>query len=162
MMFLAFGAVVQRNYFFLHWFSVCWKKYFPFWSLCRLSGSTEPVHPSESSKLWPGLYHKGRMFWQSFKQKTCIIVKLHSCAPWAYLHLKRVLDKSFSLLLKPRDTDGVSHVRLNKCEVCSFNFFCNKEISNTGINCWLEMLFCKIWLFVYNSVGSLVCICMEQ
>lgn len=62
-------------------------------------------------------------------KKTCIIEKLHSCAPWAHLHLERVLDKPFSFLLKPRDTDGVSHVRLTNVKFVALTFFVTKKLA---------------------------------
>lgn len=89
------------------------------------------------------------------KQNASLIAKLHSLLLGSICIAESVLDKLLSLLLKPRDADDVSHARHNNVKFVALTFFfvCNKEISNTGIKCWLEMLFCKIHLFVYNSVG---------
>lgn len=43
--------------------------------------------------------------------------------------VERVLDKPFSLLLKPRDTDGVSHVRLTNVKFVALTFFVTKKLA---------------------------------
>lgn len=69
------------------------------------------------------------MFGQSFKQENDLIEKLHSCAPWVHLHLERVLDKPLSLLLKPGETDGISHVRLTNVKFVALTFFVTKKLA---------------------------------
>lgn len=43
--------------------------------------------------------------------------------------LERVLDKPFSLLLKLRDIDGVSHVRLKNVKFVALTFFVTKKLA---------------------------------
>lgn len=40
-----------------------------------------------------------------------------------------VLDKPLSLLLKPRDTDDVSHVRLKNVKFVALTFFVTKKLA---------------------------------